>query len=162
MLVTRGRKCAGLVEAIRGGHGTSSAGGGMATPASRLGDGGEANSRPAGISPGKLTKDITLCRDAPELLGLVEQHRQSFNYMHVGAAWGTLAKMKSRKQPGGDEEVVLQQLLQRLRGATLETVQEMGAREVANVALSIANLRTGSWKNLSKLEPLCRSLWYKF
>jgi hypothetical protein len=75
----------------------------------------------------------------------LEQQEQSFIYIHVYPAWDTLAKMKIRKRPdagrsGDDEEVVLQRLLQRLRGLTLETVPEMGARDVANVVHRLAKL----------------------
>jgi len=82
-----------------------------------------------------LTMEITRCTDARGLLGLVQQHGQSFNAIHVSAAWGKVAKMPGAGQRG--EEGLVLQLLQVLTRAKM---QEMGARAVANVALSMAML----------------------
>ncbi|KAJ1479168.1 hypothetical protein T484DRAFT_1815329 [Baffinella frigidus] len=94
------------------------------------------SSRPSGSHLGKLTTEIVRCRDAGRLLGLVAQHGQSFTAINLSAAWGTVTGMQSARG-GGDEGVVLQ-LLQVLTRAKMH---EMGAREVANVAHSVASLK---------------------
>ena len=84
---------------------------------------------------GKLTNLIKQCGDVGQLQGLVEEHGESFDHIHVSAAWVTLRKMR-RVGGRGDEEVLLQQL----QDVTGRTLQEMGARQVANVVHSMATL----------------------
>jgi hypothetical protein len=93
---------------------------------------------PGHVSPqegGWSTAEITRCKDARGLLGLLEQHGHSFNAIQVVAAWGTLAKMPSAGGRG-DEVVVFQ----RLQVLTRAKMPAMGAREVANVARSMAKI----------------------
>jgi len=89
----------------------------------------------ASKDPERLNLEITECRDARGLLGLVEQHGQSFNAVHVGAAWGTVASMPGEVGEGAEGVV-----LQRLQVLTRARMQEMGARELASVAHSMASL----------------------
>jgi hypothetical protein len=42
----------------------------------------------------RLTREISQCRDTGELLELVGQKGASFNAIHVGSAWGALAKLR--------------------------------------------------------------------
>jgi hypothetical protein len=84
---------------------------------------------------GWSTKEIMACTDARGLLALVKKDGLSFNAVQVVAAWGNVAKIPSAGA-GGDEGAVLQ-LLQDL---TRKKMQELRAREVANVAHTIAML----------------------
>ncbi|KAJ1487970.1 hypothetical protein T484DRAFT_1940176 [Baffinella frigidus] len=89
-----------------------------------------------GIHPGELTTLIKGCRDAAGLLKLVEEHGKSFNFIHVGAAWGRLAKMRD----AGGTRVAEGEVIKRLELLTGATVQEMGAWGVSNIIHSMATV----------------------
>jgi hypothetical protein len=118
----------GVSRGLAGSRGGSTGGGG---PDGRLGGGGHGSAHSREIHPGKLTNLIKQCGDAGRLQGLVEEHGGSFDHIHVSAAWVTL-KMRSVGERGA--------LLQQLQDVTWQTVQAMGAREVANVVHSMATL----------------------
>ncbi|KAJ1482703.1 hypothetical protein T484DRAFT_1803215, partial [Baffinella frigidus] len=128
----------GVSIRFAGSGGGSTGGGGMASkgPDGRLRGGGRESSRPPAINPRELTSWIKQCTDVGGLLELLERHGPSFNYIHVGAAWGTaVAKMRSGGGRGADGVV-----LQRLQVLTRATVQKMGTRQVSNVVYSMAKL----------------------
>ncbi|KAJ1485278.1 hypothetical protein T484DRAFT_1794194, partial [Baffinella frigidus] len=119
---------------LTGSRGGSSGGGGK---------GKKGRAGPVKVRPAELTGWITKCTDEGHLQELVERRKAIFNSMHVVAAWGTLAKMRSHKQPGGlgrGEWAVLQRLIQRLHVLTMATVPEMGEREVASVVSTLAKI----------------------
>ena len=112
-------------RALSGSRGGASNGEGAV---SRDGSGG------GGSTAGKLNREITQCRDVKGLLGLVKQHRESFDFIHVSSMWVALVKM----QVGGrGEEGEVIQLLQVL---TRERVATMKAQAVANTLHSIVTL----------------------
>ncbi|KAJ1464508.1 hypothetical protein T484DRAFT_1922940, partial [Baffinella frigidus] len=65
----------------------------------------------------------------------MELHGQSFNAIHVGAAWGSLARMRGAGGRGADGEII-----QRLQALTRAKVPEMGARQVANILYAMAKM----------------------
>ncbi|KAJ1473534.1 hypothetical protein T484DRAFT_1972783 [Baffinella frigidus] len=101
-------------------------------PDGRLRGGGREGSRNPGVHPRQLTSWIKECKDVGGLLGLLERHDQSFNCIHVCAAWCTLAKIRSGGGRGADGVVM------RLQVLTRATEQAMGTREVSNVVHSLA------------------------
>ncbi|KAJ1482688.1 hypothetical protein T484DRAFT_1803177, partial [Baffinella frigidus] len=115
----------------------STGGGGDASkgPDGRLRGGGLENSSSPGNDPGQLTSWIRQCNDVGGLLELLDRHGPSFDYIHVGAAWGTLAKMPSGGGRSADGVV-----LQRLQVLTRATVQAMGSRQVSNILSAMAKL----------------------
>jgi len=117
------------------GLGTRSGWGGVSRPLTVSGGVSSEGGGEASKTPHQLTMEITRCTDARGLLGLVQQHDQSFDTIHVSAAWGKVAKMPGAGQRG--EEGLVLQLLQVLTRAKM---QELGARELANVAFSMAML----------------------
>ncbi|KAJ1470553.1 hypothetical protein T484DRAFT_1847477 [Baffinella frigidus] len=104
--------------------------------------GGGVSRQLTGIEQQQLTKSFRLCTDGKGLLELVEQHGESFNVLHISAAWAALATLRGGGGTG-DEGVVLQ----RIQVMTRATLQEMGARVVGNVVHAMsklqANLRQG-------------------
>ena len=100
---------------------------------SRAGAGG-------GIKPGQLTTLIKGCSNPAGLKRLLEDHGQSFNFMHVGAAWSSLAKMLKGGGARGYAEPADNEVIQLLQDPTRAAVNEMGARGVANVLHSMGQL----------------------
>ncbi|KAJ1488000.1 hypothetical protein T484DRAFT_1888188, partial [Baffinella frigidus] len=107
------------------------------------GGGARDSSRPRGSGLGELPSVIKECTDAAGLLKLVEEHGQSFNAIHLGAAWGSLARMRGAGGRGAEGVVV-----QRLQVLTKAKTPDLGARQVANIVHSIAKMhsrgRTGA------------------
>ncbi|KAJ1490281.1 hypothetical protein T484DRAFT_1777512 [Baffinella frigidus] len=90
----------------------------------------------SGIQDRQLTAWIKQKQDTIRgLLWLLEEHGQRLNAIHVGAVWAALAKMRSDRERG-PEKIVLQQL----QVVTRATLQDMEARGLTNVVLSMANL----------------------
>ena len=87
------------------------------------------------MHPGKLTRLIKQCGDVGQLRGVVEEHAESFNHIHVSDAWVELRRMPSVGGRGEEEA-----LIQQLQDVTGKTVQEMDARLLANVVRSMASL----------------------
>ncbi|KAJ1472840.1 hypothetical protein T484DRAFT_1838754 [Baffinella frigidus] len=112
-----------LGRALSGSRGGSSKGG----PG---GSRGEASSS----GPARLNREITQCRDARGLLGLVKQHGESFDYIHVGSTWVTLVKMRSVGKEDGGEVIQLLQVI------TRDRVAKMGAQAVANIFHAMVTL----------------------
>ncbi|KAJ1468831.1 hypothetical protein T484DRAFT_2229699, partial [Baffinella frigidus] len=140
---------------------TSSSGG-------SAGSGSNGNEVPDGRPEGGVNKDsgtaeiehrqmsvrIVDCTDGKGLLGLVEQHGESFTALHISSAWGALWKL--REWDGtGDEGAVLQ----RLQAMARAKMQEMRGRELSNVARSMAKLmesgRTGGDAELVRELKVC-------
>jgi len=93
---------------------SGSAGGSMANalPEDRPEGGGNEDSVEA--ESRRFSKEISHCTDATGILGLVEQHGESFNVMHVSVAWGKLAKMRGGDGTG-DSGLLLQRLQDMVR-----------------------------------------------
>ncbi|KAJ1466104.1 hypothetical protein T484DRAFT_1756918, partial [Baffinella frigidus] len=92
---------------------------------------------PERVSPGQLTKMLSQCTDVPRLAGIVEKHLADLNFIHVAAAWGSLAKMPRR---GGDGGEVGRLVVRDLRAATSKLAGQMGSKEVANVLLAMSKI----------------------
>ena len=87
-----------------------------------------------GIPTKELTALIKGCEDAAGLLTLVEEHGHGFDFIHVGAAWSSLARMRGAGARGAEDVVKLLQVL------TTANIQQMGARAVANIVHSMTTL----------------------
>jgi len=94
-----------------------------------------------------LIKDATLAR---ELLGLHEQHGQSFNDVNLATCWSRLGRMRGadRSWLRSDDGTALRAL----REQTTDQVRTLGARELSNAAHAIAKLdfRGAAWGGLWK------------
>ena len=90
-----------------------------------------------------MTGWINRCKDRKELRELVEQRGESFNAIHVTAAWGKLAVAKGADGTG-DEEAVVQRLQVMLRAK----MQEVEARGVVSLFVSMSKLKEGGKKGV--------------
>ena len=99
----------------------------------------------APLNPRQLTSRLSHARDLPELLTLHREHRDQFNYIHVGAFWS-----KFKELPRGQ----LGELSDRLAPVCEQTVlmlPELNARALANLAHAFAKaglVGTGPWQNV--------------
>jgi len=115
----------------------------------------------AGPNPRQINALIKDATRARELLGLHEQHGQSFNDVNLATCWSRLGRMRGadRSWLRSDDGV----LLLALREQTTDQVRTLGARALANTAHAIAKLDLrgtawGSlWKDLERATLACRS-----
>ncbi|KAJ1475295.1 hypothetical protein T484DRAFT_2024586 [Baffinella frigidus] len=97
--------------------------------------GSRGGGRPPEIRQGQLMQEIKGCTDAGGLLLLLLLHGQSFDFIHIGAAWGSLAGMRGAGARGADGEVI-----QRLQALTRAKAPEMDVRGVSSVLYSMAKM----------------------
>ncbi|KAJ1488554.1 hypothetical protein T484DRAFT_1782771 [Baffinella frigidus] len=83
----------------------------------------------------QITGVIKNCREVGELGRILQDHKGSLNQIHVSAAWVCLARI-GRGGGGGEARTVLTAL----QHATRDVLDQMGAREIANVHHSMARL----------------------
>jgi len=95
----------------------------------------------------ELLKDATRAR---ELLGLHEQHGQSFNYVNLATCWSRLGRMRGADRSWLRSDYGVPLLA--LREQTTDQVRTLGARELSNTTHAIAklDLRGAAWGSLWK------------
>ncbi|KAJ1488566.1 hypothetical protein T484DRAFT_3613701 [Baffinella frigidus] len=139
----------------RGSAGTGRGrGGAKYAPDAAVGRGDGAPTRPSGGRGGyrgrgggipakrgggpQLTSAIKECRDLGELSSILQEQKVFFNHIHVSAAWVCLARIGRGR--GGSEATMV---LTALQDQTRDVLDQMGAREIANVHHSMAKLQEG-------------------
>jgi len=130
----------GVSRPLTSSTGESTGGGSNKSPDDPPGGGGSENAGSGGVDPKQLTVWISRCK-VKRLRQLVEQRGESFNVIHVSAAWANLVEVRSGT---GDKEAVMQRLQVILRAK----MQEAGPREIANLLLSMAKLKAGGQKGV--------------
>jgi len=95
----------------------------------------------------ELLKDVTRAR---ELLGLHEQHGQSFNYVNLATCWSRLGRMRGADRSWLRSDYGVPLLA--LREQTTDQVRTLGARQLSNTTHAIAklDLRGTAWGSLWK------------
>ena len=131
----------GVSRPLTSSTGESTGGGSNESPVDPPGGGGNENAASVGVDPQQLTAWITRCQNRKGLRELVEQRGESFNVIHVSAAWANLAEVRGG---AGDKEAVMQRLQVMLRAK----IQEAGPREIATLLLSMAKLKAGGQKGV--------------
>ena len=99
----------------------------------------------APLNPRQLTSCLSNARDLPELLTLHMEHRDQFNYIHVGAFWSKFKEL-ARGELGG-----LRDRLAPMCEQTVLMLPELDARGLANLAHAFAKtglVGTGPWQNV--------------
>ena len=99
----------------------------------------------APLNPRQLTSYLSKARDLPELLALHREHREQFNYFHVGAFWSKF-KILARGHLGG-----LSDRLAPVCEQTVLMLPELDARNLATLAHAFAQaglVGTGPWQNV--------------
>ncbi|KAJ1487132.1 hypothetical protein T484DRAFT_1787468 [Baffinella frigidus] len=82
----------------------------------------------------QLTGEIKECRELGELARILQEQSGMLNRIHVSAAWVCLARIG---RGGGAESTVV---LTSLQDQTREVLDQMGAREIANMMYSIGRI----------------------
>ena len=85
----------------------------------------------------QLNKEISGCGSTSRLCGLITKHAGEFNHVNVATAFRKLLLASRSGMPRGVVEDALQALEQR----ALETMEDFGAREIANTLHSMAKAR---------------------
>ena len=85
----------------------------------------------------QLNKDISGCGSTSRLCGLITKHAGEFNHVNVATAFRKLLLASRSGMPRGVVEDALQALEQR----ALQTMEDFGARQIANTLHSMAKAR---------------------
>ena len=112
--------------------------------------GGSMRPSAAPLNPRQLTSYLSKARDLPELLALHREHREQFNYFHVGAFWSKF-KALARGRLGG-----LSDRLAPVCEQTARMLPELNARAVANVVHAFAKAElvgAGPWESVWAALP---------
>ncbi|MGB1608004.1 MAG: hypothetical protein ACPIOQ_85535, partial [Promethearchaeia archaeon] len=85
----------------------------------------------------QLNKEISGCGSTSRLCGLITKHAGEFNHVNVATAFRKLLLASRSGMPRGVVEDALQALEQR----ALQTMEDFGARQIANTLHSMAKAR---------------------